>query len=219
MDLEYTRADHNTERSVFQEIAAIHQTEIRHGALPLFGARFLASLYRGLATTAKTGVWIASRDGRVLGFLAGTVNPAACFRSLLLRHGATFCVQALRSGNLGVILSRLFSIARYPFRTAKLQRSTHQAAVHLPELLAMGVAPTARRQGVGRQLVGLFQTFLQDQGLSPAFSVTTNRAEVESNHFYQALGGVPIGVIAHHQLELQMYEVPPVAHVPPKGEP
>lgn len=205
----------------FQEVARIHAAEIHHGALPLFGERFMARLYREISCTPRAGVWVAVESGTVLGFLAGCADIKAAFRCICLKGGMALGLLAVRPVLVTPRLWRKFwALAMYPFRNQNPAAAVAEGMAPRPraELLSMAVTRTAHRRGIGRCLVAAFEESLPGWGVTEGYWVTTNSADSDSNRFYQAMGCLRRLTVPHHDLMLHVYyrEIPAKA---PPGNP
>ncbi len=190
----------------FDEVARIHINEIHHGLLPLLGLRFLSRLYYELCITSQTVIWIATENGKVVGFLAGCANVAQSLRSVLMRSPVRLMWLGSRSIFNLRLLRKLPAVFWYPLRvksSAEAAESSDSAAGSA-ELLAIAVDATVRGRAVGKQLVALFEDSLRQWGVTE-YHVTTNIEEANSNAFYRALSFQPCGLIKHHDLTLQKY--------------
>lgn len=186
----------------FKIAAQIHVAEIHHGLLPLLGIDFLTQLYRGIAGARRSAVWVAMQNDKVMGFIAGCAHTKGSLVEVLVKHGGRLLFAAGTRVWSRPFLRKLPAVIAYPFNRRHLQggRDYPQA-----ELLAIGVAPSARGKGMGRQLVEVLETSFTHWGAIQEYHVKTNSAEPASNSFYQALGFAPSGTVPHHDLVLRIY--------------
>ncbi len=196
--------------SYAEQVARIHAAEIRLGALPLLGERFLARLYRGMSGAPLTGVWVAEESGAVLGFLAGCADIKGTYRSVLTHGAIPLGWQVLRAVvGRPSLLRKVYAVATYPSSEAQKETGAASSSVAMParhaELLSMAVRRDAQRRGIGRRLVAAFEEALPAWGVTDGYWVTTNRAEPDSNRFYRAMGCEERGTVPHHDLILQQY--------------
>ena len=189
-------------RKPFDEAADLHIASIHHGLLPELGRDFLSRLYREINRTPNAGVWVAMDGDRVVGFLAGCADPGRCYRAVLGRAALPLTGLAGRSLLRRSVLTRLFTILKYPFRKADPVAGVD---VPKPELLAVAVDPGARGRGIGAQLVEAFEQGLVSWGVSGRYRVATNVEEVVSNRFYERVGFAPAYQTSHNDLTLQVY--------------
>jgi ribosomal protein S18 acetylase RimI-like enzyme len=184
--------------------AALHIAEIHFGLLPLLGPEFLARVYLSVAGAPAAGVWVARRDGRIVGFVAGCADVGALYKHMLRRDLLSLMGAAGVALGRPAVLRRLPSIALYPLRQRDAT-GERQAARSPAELLAIAVSDDSRGRGLGRLLVARFEEFLRALHVHE-YHVATNIEEVDSNAFYRALGFRPVATIPHHALTLQLYE-------------
>jgi ribosomal protein S18 acetylase RimI-like enzyme len=95
-------------------------------------------------------------EGRVAGFLAGSVDVGALYKEFLLRDGAFAVLESA---------GRLVRSPRRVFETLRHGTSEDQSE---PELLAVAVDPEARGLGGGRMLVEGFLMEIARMGRSTA---------------------------------------------------
>jgi ribosomal protein S18 acetylase RimI-like enzyme len=183
--------------------AALHIAEIHFGLLPLLGPEFLARVYMSVSSAPGAGVWVASRHGRIVGFVAGCSDVGALYKHMLRRDMLSLITAAGLALGRPAVLRRLPSIALYPLRQ---RDATGPRAARSPaELLAIAVSDDLRGRGLGRLLVARFEEFLRTLHVHE-YHVATNIEEVGSNAFYRALGFRPVATVPHHALTLQLYE-------------
>lgn len=192
-------------RDHFTTIAKLHTSQIQHGILPKLGIEVLTQLYYELSAAPKAGVWAAIREGKVVGFVAGCANIAQSCQWVLSKPRFLFCLipAVARAWRLGFV--KLISPVTYLSR-AKDTTLSEEDRVGGAELLAISIAPEARSQGLGRDLVGALEKEFEKWGGIRSYRVSTNVADPDSNRFYLALGFVPLGRVRHHDLVLQVYQ-------------
>ena len=126
--------------------AALHAGQITEGFLTFLGARFLRRLYRRVTRTPGSFLLIAETEGATVGFLAGSTDVAALYRSFVRRDGAAAVVAC--GGRL----------LRSPGRVIETLRHGTGRAGEGAELLAVAVDPSVRGRGAGTLLVEGFLT-------------------------------------------------------------
>jgi ribosomal protein S18 acetylase RimI-like enzyme len=137
--------------------ATLHASEISEGFLPTLGRPFLTRLYRRVVRSSQSFLLIAEDGGAAVGFIAGTEDVRALYRSFLLRDGVVATIGALP--RVARSWRRVLETLRYP---SDAHPPEHGVEAGLPpaELLAIAVAPQSRGRGVGRALVEAFTTEL-----------------------------------------------------------
>lgn len=184
------------------KVARLHIREIHDGLLPLFGERWLAQLYRGLARAPRSGVWVARDGASIAGFIAGCADLDSTYRWLLRHKGPSLVLYAAGALFKPAVLKTIPSLCLYPFR--KRRSESAPDGVARAELLAMAVSSEHQGKGIGRALVNALEDALQGWNVRE-YSVSTNREEVQSNAFYTHAGFQPTGLMPHHALTLQRY--------------
>ena len=145
--------------------AALHAGQIREGFLAFLGPRFLRRLYRRVARTPSCFLLVIEDDGTAVGFLAGSTDVRALYRSFVLRDGVT---TVLACGG------RLLGSWRRVIET--LRHGTGGAGSGT-ELLAMAVDPTAQGRGAGTLLVEGFLAEVGRRGQRAAYVVVAEDNE------------------------------------------
>ena len=194
------RATASDPASLFLQIADIHIQEIQHAALPLLGRRFIASMYRGIATAPGGSVWVALENGTPVGFVAGSSDTKRTYRSAILRRGAAMflfaCFGILRRPS---VIKKLLPLFRYIGGGQPAVQSGPRA-----ELLAIAVSSMIHHRGVGRGLVTELESELCRLQVHEYF-VIADTQEVVSNQFYRGLGFEAVATYPLHQLVVQEY--------------
>jgi ribosomal protein S18 acetylase RimI-like enzyme len=136
--------------------AALHASEIREGFLPSLGRPFLERLYRRIVKSPGSFLLVAADDSTVVGFVAGSENVRALYRSFLLHDGAGAAIVAL---------PRILRSWRRVVETLRYGAGGDPSTLPAAELLAIAVAPEARGRGVGRELVAALTTEFRRRGV------------------------------------------------------
>lgn len=155
--------------------ASLHATRIDQGFLSSLGAGFLTRLYRRIVrspesfllvaeatSTVTTGPSSSARTGSVVGFIAGTTDLRALYRSFLLHDGI---VAGL------VAAPRLVRNWRRVTETLGHGSDSGAGAAEGTELLAVAVDPVVTGRGVGLALVEAFLQEVDARGLAAAHVV------------------------------------------------
>jgi ribosomal protein S18 acetylase RimI-like enzyme len=138
-------------------VADLHATRVAEGFLARLGPRFLRRLYRRIATSPHTFLFVAVDQDAVMGFLAGATDVRSFYRSFLARDGVLAGLVAaprlLRS------LPRAIETLRYPAGVGELPAA---------EILAVAVARESTGRGVGNALVHAGTAELRRRGVAAA---------------------------------------------------
>ncbi len=131
--------------------AGLHAQQIREGFLSFLGPRFLRRLYRRVTRTPGCFLLVVEEEGTTIGFLAGSTNVAALYRSFVWHDGVAAALAS--SGRL----------LRSWRRVMETLRHGGGGSGEGAELLAIAVDPIARGRGVGTRLVEGFLTEVKRQ--------------------------------------------------------
>jgi ribosomal protein S18 acetylase RimI-like enzyme len=142
--------------------ATLHAGQIREGFLASLGPSFLGRLYRRVPRVPGSFLLVLEVEGRIVGFLAGSVDVGALYREFLIRDGAFVVIGCAW---------RLVRSPRHVFETLRHGTSEDRGE---PELLAVAVDPEARGLGGGRVLVEGFLTEIARKGRSTAHVVVAS---------------------------------------------
>lgn len=166
-------------------VVQVHQQAFQGFLMTMLGARFLRGYYQCVLGYTHPIFLVAERDGQVLGFAAGFVNPPRFYA--LLRQ---------RKWQLGFAAAshlmwrpRLWRRALSSLRRAENISSSGDAPT-LAELASIAVAPTAQGLGIGKQLIQAFLDQARQQGVSEVVLTTDAHNNDAVNAFYQKQGFV-----------------------------
>ena len=137
--------------------ARLHASAIHEGFLPTLGPAFLTRLYRRVVRHPDSFLLVADDRGAVQGFIAGTEDVGALYKSFALRDGVLAGIVAAPR----VVRSwrRVWETLCYPSGEQDLPPA---------ELLAVAVAPSARGKGLGRELVAALQSQFERRDVKEA---------------------------------------------------
>ena len=77
-------------------IARLHAESIATGFLSTLGNNFLMRLYRDMARTPESVVFVArNEEDSILGFVAGTIDTGKMYKRILLCRGWLYCIMLL----------------------------------------------------------------------------------------------------------------------------
>lgn len=171
------------DRSHLDAIVEIHMAAFEGFFLQSLGKRFLKELYRGFLAE-PSGVCLVVVNGTdVVGFAAGTTQPAGFFRQLLLTRWHAFLPAAAAPLALHPIRvgKKLLSALRYRGeRPGDLLNATL--------LSSIGVSPAGRGRGSGKILLSAFCESAQASGSSTVFLTTDRDGNDKVIQFYLSNG-------------------------------
>lgn len=181
----------------------IHRRELPHGYFAELGPHFLAAYHRTFVESPHAVASVAELDGRVAGFLVGTVRTRAHYRDVLRRHGMRLMLPALAGlvrhprALLHLVRHRLRryvrALRRYlgrgnPDRDGGRRVRPRTVAV----LTHVAVLPGARGHGLGVELVEGFEAHVRAAGVREIRLVTRTGGDGASA-FYERLGWERLG--------------------------
>ena len=162
-------------------VVSVHREAFPNFFLSFLGPRFLCEFYAALVDAPDGIVLVATDDGAVCGFVAGTVRPRAFYRRLFRRR------------SFRIALALVPAMLRRPGTLARVARRARQRAMGEPdgggaELMSMAVAPSGQRRGVGRALVDAFASRLREARVRSLW-LTTDAVDNDGvRQFYEGLG-------------------------------
>jgi ribosomal protein S18 acetylase RimI-like enzyme len=176
-------------------MARLHADGMPDAFLPTLGPRFLARLYRALATDPEAVALVAEGVDGVVGFAAGVASVGGFYRRFARGHGPAAALAAAPHLVRPSVARRLLETVRYP-----AQEANGDGGGRLPdaELLSIAVAPGFRAGGTGRALADGVLTGLAGRGVDD-IKVVVGAANQGANRFYAKVGFSPAGHLTVHQ--------------------
>lgn len=169
--------------SDLDSIVRVHQQAFKGFLTTMLGARFLKCYYRCVLEYTRPIFLVAERDGQILGFAAGFVNPPRFYALLQQRKGQL----ALAAASHLMWRPRLWRRALSSLRRAKHISSSNDEPA-LAELASIAVAPAVQGLGIGTQLIQAFLEQARQQGISEVMLTTDAHNNDAVNAFYQKQG-------------------------------
>lgn len=176
----------------------IHARELPHGFFAELGPRFLAAYHRSFVESPHAVAQVAVLDGRIAGFLVGTLRTGAHYRDVVRRHGPQLALHAtlglLRHPRALLHLVRhrlrryLRTLVRYggPSGTAA-GGDGGDGGRPVAVLTHVAVLPGASGHGLGAELVEHFVGAVRDAGVREIRLVTLAGGDGAAE-FYERLG-------------------------------
>lgn len=164
--------------SLLDEVASLHKN-LLSGFLSGLGVSFLRELYRALVLLEPDVQIVVLLDGKVIGFVSGTVNSKTLFRRVLLANP------------LGILKELIGAVVKRPYLLKKLFRVfsypgfTEQEMIKA-ELLSIAVDERFRGQRMGKILVDALSREFVKEGIS-SFKVSVWK-DLPANGFYKKMG-------------------------------
>jgi len=165
------------------QVVAIHQQAFKGFHMTLLGPRFLARYYQTVLDYPYSIFLAAVDDARMLGFVAGFVNPPQFYAMLRARKRAL----ALAAATHLVLRPHLWRRTLSSLRRAQSLADTGDQP-HLAELASIGVSPAAQGRGVGKALTLAFLDATRQRQATEVMLTTDAHNNDAVNRFYQNLG-------------------------------
>lgn len=180
-----------TRDSDIRNVSALHKEHINSGFLSSLGAPFLNILYRSLVDFEKGILLVAENEGKIIGFISGTVDTNVFYKYFLKRNFFRIAF---------VLLSKVFSInvIKKVLETAKYSKKDLEISVPDAELLSMAVAENFQGKGIAKQLFEKLVNEFHDRNINEFKIIAGNQLD-EANKFYQKIGCKKIGEIEVHK--------------------
>jgi ribosomal protein S18 acetylase RimI-like enzyme len=178
-------------------MARLHADGMPDAFLPTLGLRFLARLYRAVATDPEAVALVAEGVDGVVGFAAGVPSVGGFYRRFARGHGPAAALAAAPRLVRPSVARRLLETVRYP---AIEVAGNGDGNGRLPdaELLSIAVAPGFRAGGTGRALADGVLSGLAGRGVDD-IKVVVGAANQGANRFYAKVGFSPAGHLIVHQ--------------------
>ena len=178
-------------------MARLHADGMPEAFLPTLGPRFLARLYRALASDPDAVALVAEGVDGVVGFAAGVASVGGFYRRFARAHGPAAALAAAPRLVRPRVARRLLETVRYP---AQEPNGNGNGNGRLPdaELLSIAVAPGFRAGGTGRALADGVLAGLAGRGVDD-IKVVVGAANQGANRFYAKVGFREAGQLTVHQ--------------------
>ena len=174
-------------------MAWLHADGMPDAFLPTLGPRFLARLYRAVATDPEAVVLVAEGVDGVVGFAAGVASVGGFYRRFARGHGPAAALAAAPRLVRPRVARRLLETVRYPANGVAGDGRLPDA-----ELLSIAVAPGHRAGGTGRALADGVLAGLAGRGVDD-IKVVVGAANKGANRFYAKVGFREAGQLTVHQ--------------------
>ena len=169
----------------FQNIEALHRAQLSAGALAQMPAGFLANFYRYLATRTDCALFAAETQGRMAGFVAGTLHAPGLLKSFLLAEPLPSLGYGLRLLGAPRLFFRIVSLAR------QLGAGGRKSDMDERQLLSIAVDPADLRSGVGSGLFSALRGWFRSHAAED-FGVIAAKTQTAALHFYKRCGAAEI---------------------------
>ena len=165
-----------------EQIVALHMRAFQAFFLTFLGPKFLSEIYLAFASDPTVAAFVAEDEqGRIVGAVAGPLEPSGYFGRLLKRRWWAFCLASVKAVlRHPTIIPRLF---RAVFYRGESPKGPPRAL-----LSCIMVDPQTQRQGLGRALVERWVKSVQKQGIRGCFLLTDAEGNDAINRFYARCG-------------------------------
>lgn len=178
----------------YEQVAEIHMRGIKQGFLSSLGVRFLSLMYQAIDETENSALIIAREEGKIIGFVSGTLSIDDVYRSMLKKRRRLFAA----------LLPSLFS----PRRLVRIleiglygrKRPAAEAALPSAELLSISVAGEFRGKKHADRLYQDLIRFFQSRQV-PNFKIVVGESLAPARRFYQRMGAKAMGSTEVHKGE------------------
>jgi GNAT superfamily N-acetyltransferase len=170
----------------FREIEALHRMELAAGALAHMPPGFLASFYRYLAARSDCVVMKAEKEGRLAGFVVGTLRASNLLKSFVLARPLEVAGHGPRLLLRPRLLFRIVSLA------SKLMAGAGQSDLDDRQLLSIAVDPPSGRSGIGTALFDALCDWFRVTGVD-YFEIIAATTQTAALQFYGRCGAVEVG--------------------------
>jgi ribosomal protein S18 acetylase RimI-like enzyme len=178
-------------------VAELHISGIRTGFISSLGVEFVTALYKAIAKSTYGYGYVATMDGKVVGFAAFATHLGGLYKSVILKDGFRFlfplACKMLSLENIRKALETLF----YPARIKNM---------NLPEaeFLSMVISEQARRRGLVTKFI--------KAGFAEAASKGIEKLKILAavdikpiNKLYEKLGFELVGQVENHGVLSNVY--------------
>jgi ribosomal protein S18 acetylase RimI-like enzyme len=163
------------------QVVLVHLESFQGFFLSFLGLNFLNQLYTSILEDPSGIAWVSENKGIVVGFVAGTSQPAGFYRRLIERKWWRFGMASLGAFlRQPSILSRLLRVLKMPDQNLPGE----QCGI----LLSLAVLPEYQGNGIGKSLVLTFLNDTHSRGLEQLILTTDRNHNDRVNGFYQDLG-------------------------------
>ncbi len=169
------------EKSVIDQVVAIHLNTFQGFFLTFMGKGFLRLMYRSYAEYGQSGIFVAEENGRAIGFLAFSGDLSGLYKYMIKKRLIPFAWYSL-----GAFLRKpsvFMRLVRALLKPAETKREERYM-----ELASIGVSPELASKGVGSRLVDALKKRV-DFSVYAYITLETDAEHNEgANHFYQKNG-------------------------------
>lgn len=191
MSIEIEKLNVDSQNSFFEEVSNIHQNEISEGFLATFGNSFLSILYKTIATSEYSFIYIAKSDNKVIGFICGCRNTSKLYFDFLIRAGYKAIFLIIPKLLNPKKIFRIFETLLYPSK--KVNKDLPES-----EILNFCVDSSIQGKGVGKMLFNALVTEFRNSGIEK-IKIVTGKNQISAQRFYEKIGAEKVADIEIHK--------------------
>lgn len=160
------------------ELSQLHMRAFPNFFLTQLGLPFLKTLYLGYMEDLESGIIVAEKDGRVVGFLAYSNNYSMFFKNLMKKHLIRFAFCSV------LALLRHPSFLARIMGALKKSESVEREEKYV-ELASLCVDPNFEKQGIGTKLINYLKNTVDFDTFAYISLETDADNNEEVNRFYR----------------------------------
>jgi len=197
------RITHASPKSHFSQLALLHQDEIKQGFLSSLGPKFLQRLYQSLSCSPHAFIFIAIREGNILGFICGSTNTRKVYRDFFVTSGLRTMFTLFPKLVTRNRIQRVAETLLYPFQNR---------GPDLPssEILNFCVDKNMQRIGIGKQLFERLTAEFCDRQVD-CIRIVTGATQVSAQRFYESVSAdkyTELEIHSGQQSFIYTYQIP-----------
>ena len=182
------------------EVAAVHRAAFPGYFLTALGEPFIARLYREYLATSEIAL-VAEQNGQIVGFILGTSDLSAIYRRFYQRN-IVFTARTVATGFLRDPWLRTAVRSRVGHAVTAVRAITRRQApsgplpegeLGGPELVSIGILPSAQGSGAAAQLVDALLENMRDSG-EKLCNLSVQIVNERAIRFYEREGWERMGV-------------------------
>lgn len=178
-------------------VACLHISGIPTGFISSLGQEFVAGLYKAIAASEYGFGFVATEDGRTIGFIAFATDLRQIYKSVILNHGFKLAVALIPKLFSWQTLRKISETLFYPARIKNM---------NLPsaELLSIVVAEGQQGKGIAKQLIKEGLRECKRRGIDKV-KVLVGAENIPANKLYSKCGFALAGQIENHGVLSNIY--------------
>jgi len=165
----------------FQRIAFLHKQAITGGFLASLHPKILIQLYRTMAMSQHSILWVAKDDkDEIQGFIAISFSTSKLYREFLLKKSLLVLPYLITKIVSIEFVRKIYEVLVYPVKTV---------SVPMPEteILNFCVDEALRGKNIGSQLFSKVEEELRSRGISN-LKIVTGENQKGAQNFYEKRG-------------------------------